>query len=483
MSYSEEQLSNLIDELRFLPKETEWVEFKVGNTNNVTLGENISALSNSATLHGKEKAYVVFGIHDDTHEVVGTSFNPQAEKIGNEELENWLATSLDPRINFTLHLCEYVPGTNVVIFEIDAAIGFPVSFKKKVYIRVGSYTKPIADHRGKEKALWSKLDKRTFESGIAKSDLDEEEVLGLLEYTELFKRLDLPIPTSKGAIVRKLVEEELVVDEKGMLSITNLGAILFAADITQFETVARKALRVIVYKGKDKLVTSHEQKGLKGYAVGVDRIVRYIQNYAGSTEVTVDATRKDVPTYPNRAVREILANALIHQDFSIGGAGPMVEIFEGRMEISNPGIPLIEISRIIDHSPRSRNERLAGLMARMHICEERGSGIDRVVIECELNQLPAPAFSAEDDFMRATLFSARTLRDMTREDKIRATYYHAVIRYITDGYMENNTLRERFGIAKDNYPTASNIIRMTIDAGFIKNRDADSATKYVPYWA
>lgn len=483
MAYSIEQLCALVDETRNLPKETEWVEFKVNNSKPETIGQNISALANSATLHSKEKAYLVFGIDDKTHAVVGTTFNPHKKKIGNEELENWLGVKLDPRINLVLYHFEYVPGTALALIEIDAAIGYPVSFEGEKYIRVGSYTKPMHAHRGKEKALWAKLENKVFEHGIAKDSLSISEILTLIDYAAGFRRLSIPLPASPQGIVDKLLDEAIIVKLRGQYAITNLGAMLLATNIGEFDGLKRKALRVIVYKGKDKRETVSEQKGVKGYAVGLDNVVKYVLDNIPSKEVLVNATLTRQYAYPPTAIREMIANALIHQDFTIGGAGPMIEIFENRMEISNPGAPLIDIARIIDHSPRSRNEALAGIMARMGLCEERGSGVDKMVIECEMNQLPAPEFKVEDDFTRATLFTHRTLRDMTKEDKMRATYYHAVIKYLTDGYMTNNTLRERFGISKENYPTASNIIRLTLDAGLIKTRDVETSTKYVPNWA
>jgi predicted HTH transcriptional regulator len=483
MSYTDDELTGLIDELRAEPNETEWIEFKVNNGNPDTMGENIAALSNSATLHGKDKGYLVYGIDDGTHDVVGTTLKFHEEKVGAEELEHWLNKMLDPSINFVIYEMVYGGTKPVTLIEIDGATGFATSFKKRIFIRVGSYTKPIADHRGKEKALWDKLDKKTFEVGIAKSSLDTDNVLDLIDYQTVFRRLGYPTHDTKAGIIDKLVEEAVIVRSRSKYAVTNLGAILFATDLSKFETLSRKALRVIKYTGKDKLETEREVRGKKGYAVGIDNIVNFIQTVTPAREVMEGATLKKVPAYPLKAVRETVANALIHQDFSIGGAGPMVEIYDNRIEISNPGAPLVDIRRIIDHSPRSRNEKLAGIMARMEICEERGSGVDKVVIACELNQLPAPKFKEEDDFTRATLFTHRSLRDMTKEDKIRATYYHAVIKYIQDGYMTNNTLRERFGIAKENYPTASGIIKFTLDAGYIKTRDAETSTKYVPIWA
>ncbi len=88
--------------------------------------------------------------------------------------------------------------------------------------------------------------------------------------------------------------------------------------------------------------------------------------------------------FPELAIRELVANALIHQDFSVTGAGPTVEIFDDRIDITNPGEPLVDTQRFLDTPPRSRNEALASLMRRARICEERGSGIDKVVLEVEL---------------------------------------------------------------------------------------------------
>src|ERR1700722_7444665 len=104
------------------------------------------------------------------------------------------------------------------------------------------------------------------------------------------------------------------------------------------------------------------------------------------------ALRREVRVYPEIAIRELVANALIHQDFNLTGNGPTVEIFDNRIEITNPGTPLIDPLRFIDEPPRSRNEELASLMCRMNICEERGSGIDKVIFQIELYQLPPPDF-------------------------------------------------------------------------------------------
>ena len=118
--------------------------------------------------------------------------------------------------------------------------------------------------------------------------------------------------------------------------------------------------------------------------------------------------------FPELAVRELVANALIHQDLLITGAGPMIEIFDDRIEITNPGEPLISTDRFVDSPPRSRNESLASLMRRFRICEERGSGIDKILFQIEYYQLPAPLFEAPHGFTRCVLFAHKDLKHMDK---------------------------------------------------------------------
>lgn len=134
--------------------------------------------------------------------------------------------------------------------------------------------------------------------------------------------------------------------------------------------------------------------------------------------------------YPDLAVRELVANALIHQDFSITGMGPTVEVFADRMEITNPGVPLVSTARFLDSPPRSRNESLASFMRLVGICEERVSGVDKVVFETEFYQLPAPRFETEGHATRVMLFAHRALKDMDRNDRIHACYMHACLRCV-----------------------------------------------------
>jgi len=483
---NEEYLVSLVKELCKLPKECEWVEFKHNNPNKQDIGEYISALSNSATLVGKATAYVVWGIDDKNHEIVGTSFDPFMEKVGNEELENWLLQRLNPKLHFRFFRIQ-IDEKTIIILEIPAAFKHPTSFQREELIRVGSYRKKMKDFQEKERELWRALDKTPFEVMPAVERISATDVLDLLDYPSYFDLLKQPLPDGREAILSALKDEDFIwQDDAGFYAITNLGAILFAKDLNQFKMLSRKAVRIIQYRGDNKIKTLREQVNYKGYAIGFKSIIDFIMTLIPSQESIDSPIRKTETLFPELAIRELVANAIIHQDFTETGTGVMVELYDTRIEISNPGCPLVNIERFLDTPPKSRNEKLASLMRRMGICEERGSGIDKVVMEIELRQLPAPIFEAPEGFTRSVLFSYRKLRNLTKQDRNRATYFHACLKYIERDYMSNSSLRQRFGIEERNSSMVSRIIKDALEAKAIVPYDNSASKKfmkYLPWWA
>lgn len=478
--------ASLVRELCALPKETEWVEFKVNNADPDEIGEYISALANSAALAGKARAYLVWGIEDATHAVVGTTFNPAGAKVGNEELENWLLRLLEPKLHFQFLLTE-VDGKAVVVLEIAAAFRHPVLFRTQEFIRVGSYKKKLKDFPEKERALWRIFDQTPFEAGIPAERRTAEEVVSLLDTAAYFELTGRPVPGDLASVLQALQDDQLVdPDDAGAWRVTNLGAILFARRLSDFRSLERKAVRVIVYDGKTRVKTQKEQVGGRGYASGFRGMIDFIDGLLPRNEVIESGIRREVRIYPELAVRELVANALIHQDFFVTGAGPIVEVFSDRVEISNPGTPLVAPDRFMDTPPRSRNESLASLMRRMGVCEERGSGIDKVAFEVELAELPAPIFEVAGENTRVALLGPRPLTSMDSADRNRACYFHACLRYIERDFLTNSSIRKRFGIAEGNKAFATRIIAEAVKAGVIRAYDPESAPKmrkYVPYWA
>lgn len=198
-----EYFLSLLQELRKLSSETEWVEFKHNNDNPEEIGEYLSALANGAALMGKAHAYLVWGVDNNTHEVIGTAFDPVKTRVGNEELESWLLRLLNPKINFRFYPIQ-ADGKPVVLLEIGAAFRHPVQFKNTEFIRVGSYKKKLKDFPEKEREMWRVFDRIPFEREIAAENVTVEEILELLDYPAYFDLLSLPLPEGRDGILAAL---------------------------------------------------------------------------------------------------------------------------------------------------------------------------------------------------------------------------------------------------------------------------------------
>ena len=463
------------------------MEFKHNKAVPDDIGQLISALSNSAALVRKPWGYLVWGVEDATHRIIGTEFKPRQTRVGNEELENWLARLLTPRINFQIYDFSY-ENKQVTLFKIQPAPGTPVAFQQIEYIRISSSKKKLRDYPERERQLWALFSEAPFEKGVALSDVSVEQVVALIDSPAYFDLINQPFPADRSGVLSRLVGEGIVLQKgQSTYDITNLGAVLFAKKLNAFETLSRKAVRVVIYEGTNRVKTLKEQEGGRGYAAGFEGLVDYTNDQLPQNEEIGQALRSSVKMYPEIAIRELVANALIHQDFSLTGTGPTIEIFRDRIEITNPGIPLIDPLRFLGAPPRSRNEVLASFMRRINICEERGTGIEKVIAEVEHYQLPAPEFRVSENHIRAILFAPKRLSDMGKKDKIRACYQHARLMHVTSKVMTNASLRKRFAIQDEDYPVASRIIADTIDAELVKRHDDASLSrkhaKYVPIWA
>jgi len=476
----EKEFENLIEELLSYGCENEWIEFKENNPEAHLIGEYLSALSNSSCLHKTKQGYLVYGINNSC-EITGTDFKPKKEKgKGNENLENWLLQLLKPRIDFEIIEGAY-KNKKIVVFKIDSAKKIPVLFDGTEYIRVGEYKKLLKEYPEKERKLWRILNEIVFEDMTALDKLEETDLWELLDYTSYFSLMKLGLPNNSGAIIEKFIEEQLVIKKGNKYSITNLGAILFAKDLSKFPKLTRKKIRVIFYEGNSRTGKTREREHNGGYAVLFESLIQYILDQLPTNEVIKKALREDVIIYPSIAIRELSGNVLIHQDFFEEGTSPMIEFFDNRAEFTNPGEPLIDTDRFIDHSPISRNDKLAGFMRRIKICEERGSGIDKVIEAVEFFQLPAPEFIKENKFVKVILYGHKEFKDMTKEDRIRACWQHCVLKYVSKQFMTNSTLRERFNLkGKNDYVQVSKIIRSCIERGNIKQ---DASGRYIPGWS
>ena len=332
MDAEQEYYISLIERLRQLPEETEWLEYKVNNYEPELIGEYISALSNSATIWNKEKAYLLWGINDATHEIEGTAFSPRKAKKGNEEIENWLAGGLKPRVDFKFIEVNTASG-KVVVMEIPAAVNTPTSFKGTEFIRVGSYKKKLKDYPEKERKLWLSFELKPFELRVAMENVTASKVTELLDCAAYYTLMKLPLPSNRDSIIHNMMDEEFIREmDNGNFAITNMGALLLAKDLNAFAHLKRKAVRVIKYKGNGKTNAIREQVFTKGYAIQFDDIADYIMTLLPQEEEIDGGRRQEHIMFPRKAIREMLGNMIIHQDLTAHGSGPIMEIFDTKVK-------------------------------------------------------------------------------------------------------------------------------------------------------
>lgn len=376
------------------------------------------------------------------------------------------------------------PDGRIVVFDMPSRPrGTAYNFEGAYLMRSGAQLVSMSEDR--LRAIFAE-GKPDWLEEVSRKDVDAQSVVDLLDTQTFFELLKQPYPTGREGVIEKLVQERLIDRTDAGYNIRRIGALLLAKKLTDFPDISRKAPRVVVYKGTSKLETRIDQPGLRGYAVGFQGLVRFIMEQLPQNEVIEDALRKEAKLLPEVVIREIVANALIHQNLIIEGASVMVEIYDNRLEVSNPGEPIVPVERFID-GYQSRNERLADLMRRMRICEEKGSGIDRVVTASEILQLPAPDFRAAQNRTYVIVYGPQPLDNMDREDRIRACYQHCALKWVMSERMTNQSLRERFKLPENKSVIVSQIISATIDAGLIKPDEKAGGSRkfarYIPFWA
>jgi ATP-dependent DNA helicase RecG len=469
-------MNTTIEELErwlLVPSETEHLEFKEAKTqyDNEKLFKYCVALANEGG--GK----LILGITDKRpRRVVGSQAFPNLEDIKAK-----LLNKLKMRVE--VEVVTHPEGCVLIFHAPPRPIGTPLNLDGAYWMRVGEEL--VAMTTDQLRRIFDEGNP-DFLSQVAKSGLSADEVIRLLDTQGYFDLIKLPYPAERGAVLERFESEKLIQARAGLYEITNLGALLFAKDLDQFDGLTRKAPRVIVYNGKSKINTRSDQFIPKGYAVGFETLIRYINAQLPSNEVIGRAFRETTRMFPEIAIRELTANALIHQDFTETGTSVVIELYSDRLETSSPGQPSIKPERFIDEY-KSRNERLADIMRRLRICEEKGSGIDKVIERVEAFQLPAPDFRVTDTHTVVVLFAHKQFEEMERSDKIRACYQHCCLKYVMNEKMTNQSLRERFKLSESKADQVSRIIRETVNAGQIKSDDPENASKryvkYVPFWA
>jgi len=476
--YLEKSLGKVPGELN----EIDWKENL--SPNNDKLCKHISAFAN---LPGG--GFLAFGIDNKTGNVLGIKRNETNVII--DKLASLCRDGVEPLVSID-HSIETFRGKEILLIYIKESAVKPVHIKgnsiEESFIRSGGTTRKAS--RQDVGALMLNSKNPTWEELHSSKLLSDVEVIALIEYGKILDLLKKPVPSNLAETMQWLDDEKMLknVDGKGHY-ITNFGAITAASDLTKFDDLTRKSIRLIKYEGKNKAGESKEFPNNKGYAIGFESLIQFVKGLLPGSEVIKNALRQETSVYPEIALRELIANMLIHQDFTIRGAGPMIEIFDDRIEFVNPGklLPSKKLDRLIRTTPESRNEVLASAFRRYNICEERGSGFEKAVSAIELFGLPPLKFEETENSFKVTMYAPRKFADMSNDERIEAAYQHSIIEYYGNGGFNNTSLRRRFDMHDKQAAQISKLIKDAIEAGKIKPKDAGNESKkfslYVPYWA
>lgn len=478
-----EALQILAESLAPVPHELNELDWKARLSDHKDrMAEHLMAFANQAN-----GGYLVFGVNDDG-ETIGVDPAEVASIIS--QLTNLGRHAIEPPLALDHAVAETAAGIPLLLVRIPEPRVKPAHRRGKsieeAWVRSGGTTRKAS--RQEIGALMLNSSAPQWEELRASPLLRPDEVQQHLDLGAIAQLLQRPLPTDPDDLSRWLVQEGLTTAEGRGHYITHFGAIAAARRLEDFPSLERKRLRVVRYRGTNKVDAIDELPSQHGYAIGFEGLVDYLRRVLPHSEVIRQSLRTDVSVYPELALRELIANALIHQDFTITGAGPMVDIFSDRITITSPGalLPGKRPDRLIGATPESRNEKLASSFRRFRICEERGTGFQKVVQAIELFGLPPLQITPHDNAFSATLGAPRKFTDMGTAERIEASYQHAVLQYLSSQTLTNTSLRERFKLHDKQRNSITNLIGDAVEAGRIKRKDAHSGNKfaeYIPYWA
>lgn len=403
---STDAMLSVLENILRLPREQTTVEFKSNWELPSDIGHYISALANAASLHGHNKAWVVWGVNDATRKVTGTVFDPFAQKVkdgANQSLIMWLQVMTQPRADFSFHEVQ-VEQHRVVMLEIHPARSAPIAFQHVRYIRVDSHLVKLAQYPDKEARLWATLGSKEDWSGMlvpggAFSDLDPLALAAARQrFTEFLIRCE-PDASRHAAIQTEVASW----DDATLLNkahITKQGRITRAALLLLGKDEASHFLTPTDIKISWVLRDAHNAT-VTSVPFGMPFLLATELVYARIRNVTIDHMPDGtlfptpVPQYDPWVLREALHNCVAHQDYVLGGKINLVE-HPDRLVLTNLGQFIPEsVEWMLEHqSPPEhyRNQWLIDGMIRLRMIEQAGSGIRRMFATQRQRLFPLPDY-------------------------------------------------------------------------------------------
>lgn len=349
----------IVNDLRSFEKEAEWFEFKENWYEPDALGEYISALSNAAAFIGRREAFFVWGVEDETHEIVGTKFNYDCDVRG-EPLKHYLERQLMPDLNFIFRE-DAINGKRVVVLIVPAAKNVPTSYRRVRYIRIGSSKERLDKYPERESYLFTVL--RNGFPTIENREADYQDLT--------FERL-LTYYNIKGVKLNPKTFKK------------NLG--LLTAD-GKYNVMAQLLsdnshipIRVAIFSGKSKAdpLYSVREFGYQCILYSLEEILQYsdVLNLVQADETERVLVRKDIPLFDRNVYRETVVNAFLHNHW-ISGNEPMFTVFSDRIEILSRGTlpPEQTMEGFFAGESVPVNKKLSEIFLQLHISEKTGRGV------------------------------------------------------------------------------------------------------------
>lgn len=389
---------NLVQQLLNEPNEQEWLEFKENYHGPEEIGERISALSNGACLCNKRYGYLVFGIKDDDQTIVGTNFEPKKQKAkGNEDLEFWLLTRLNPRIDFKIHELDF-DDKKVILFEIPATSGSPVSFLHEAYIRVGSYTKKLKDYPEKAKKIWQSMSTDWSAEICPEATIHDLDPVAITSARQLFirknPRLAEEVPQWDDATF--LNKARITIQGK----ITHTAIVLLGLPESVHFLNPAVAQITWILKGVDGIEKDY-QHFYTPFLLAVDEVYHKIRNLKYRYLVDGTLFPEEVDQYDPYIIREALSNAIAHQDYRLGGRITIVEKEDSTLTFQNYGsfLPVSIENVILGDTPEQkyRNTFLVNAMMQLNLIDTIGSGIRRMFLKQREKFFPMPDYTLDNN--------------------------------------------------------------------------------------
>ncbi|MCF8080485.1 MAG: putative DNA binding domain-containing protein [Desulfobacterales bacterium] len=366
--------------------ESERIEFKA------TTGQRTSAAKTVCAMLNGMGGYVLFGVRDDG-KIVGQEVTERTLRDITGELQR-----LDPPAFPEIETVPLKSGKEIIVLTIPGGKGI-FTYDGRAYMRHGPTTKPMPKTEYERRLVERLHATRRWENepvpdGVSIADLDEEEIHLTIENAVRLGRLESPPRSDIQSILRGL---ELIHDGR----LLNAAVALYGKTSRLKPIYPQLVLRLARFRGRNRLADFSDNREYWGHAFSLlRRAESFLLDHVpiAGRVVPGKMVREDQPSYPPRATREALANALCHRDYAVFGGAVTVAMYDDHLEVANPGgfhFGMTPEKLTKTHESKPWNPIIAGVFYRAGIIEKWGTGTLNILDWCADNGNPAPAWAEE----------------------------------------------------------------------------------------